>query len=240
MKKFKSLLFLVILTLSNQTFSQGCIDSSLVNPEIFCAEIYDPVCGCDQVTYANACSATNYFGVSSYTPGECGSNSSCDASFLSYADSTCGFFFEASGASSYEWYFGDGNPGSTGQSVSYTYSEEGTYTVCIYAYDGQEELCDTICQEVYALGCGSAAIDRAVANPILIVYPNPSINGVFSIDYDGEIGNIQLLDLAGRVVAAKINKEQKIIDASFTGPGKYFLKIQLADLLLYEQVMVLK
>jgi hypothetical protein len=29
------------------------------------------VCGCDSVTYQNSCIAINYYGVSSYQPGEC-------------------------------------------------------------------------------------------------------------------------------------------------------------------------
>ena len=35
-----------------------------------CIEIYQPVCGCNDVTYANSCKA-ECMGIMDYTPGEC-------------------------------------------------------------------------------------------------------------------------------------------------------------------------
>ncbi|MFM7007622.1 MAG: T9SS type A sorting domain-containing protein [Flavobacteriales bacterium] len=49
----------------------SCIDSSLLDPLICCASIYEPVCGCDSITYSNSCVATFYYGISSYYLGEC-------------------------------------------------------------------------------------------------------------------------------------------------------------------------
>jgi hypothetical protein len=49
----------------------GCIDSNIINLQVLCPGIYEPVCGCDSVTYENSCIASNYFGVSSFYLGEC-------------------------------------------------------------------------------------------------------------------------------------------------------------------------
>ena len=47
-----------------------CIDPILVNDSIVCLAVYDPVCGCDGVTYSNSCYADGS-GVTSYVAGEC-------------------------------------------------------------------------------------------------------------------------------------------------------------------------
>ena len=48
----------------------GCIDESQITDDSICTEEYQPVCGCNQVTYGNDCYAENN-GVTEWTEGEC-------------------------------------------------------------------------------------------------------------------------------------------------------------------------
>ena len=72
----RRLLFLILVLViscskDKENDDENCIDESLIDNTSACIEIYDPVCGCNGITYPNSCYAITFNGVISFTKGAC-------------------------------------------------------------------------------------------------------------------------------------------------------------------------
>ena len=71
-KLLSLIVFIIFLSCSANDDPQNfCIGKSRIEEISVCIELYEPVCGCNGVTYPNSCYALNFNGVISFTEGEC-------------------------------------------------------------------------------------------------------------------------------------------------------------------------
>jgi hypothetical protein len=118
--------------------------------------------------------------------------------------------------------------GATSQ--SYTASANGQYAVIV-----TENGCtDTsTCVTINTIG-----IDELHVNSITF-YPNPTLDGMISIQTDLSIKSIEMRDMLGRLVEAKTELEAKTIDASMLNPGTYVIRVQtMQDELLQGTIVI--
>ena len=171
-----------------------CPDTSLITLITSCGSVYNPVCGCNGVTYNNPCEAFYHHGVTSWTPGACQVPPSlCQANYFYWLDTT-GYtaYFEFSGGAnsggytspgniSLLWNFGDGTT-DTGQFPIHIYSDTSVHAwqVCLTVTDSVDSCTGTFCDSVrvghYVYGCNAGFGYTVDNNGVVTVYPD-SLNG---------------------------------------------------------------
>ncbi len=63
--------------------SVDCVDESLIDPNAAITFLFEPVCGCDGISYGNPGGAETQGGVTNYTSGDCSGNEVIDATIYS-------------------------------------------------------------------------------------------------------------------------------------------------------------
>jgi len=106
-------------------------------------------------------------------------------------------------------------PGATDQ--IYVAQVNGSYAVIITEGDCPPEM--SFCYTINKVSLE----DLVSAN--LVVYPNPSTNGLFTIKYEGNIDRVEVIDLVGRIITVPMAYDNKYVDASELASGKYMLRI---------------
>ena len=118
---------------------------------------------------------------------------------------------------SYQWIdcsTGNNVPGAIG--ATFTPSSNGSYAVII----NDNGCIDTSsCQTVSSVGIEDITFED------LVVYPNPSMTGIFKIKYSGEIKQVEMFDMLGRVIMLPVDLDEKVIDGTELASGKYMLRL---------------
>ena len=135
---------------------------------------------------------------------------------------------------SYQWIdCNNGNaPVGSGTSQNYIATANGSYAVII----NENGCIDTSA----CVTIGSVGIDDIVKENFNI-YPNPVVDGIFTVSFEGEIKNIELQDLQGRIINVLHSTSTGQVNVGDLARGKYFVRVTTAtDQVLVKSIIIMQ
>jgi PKD repeat protein len=198
-------------------------------------------------TYA----APGTYTVCLFISGICGGDMICEQITVSCAPPEAGFTFTNTGLSfsftdttsgnlfAWAWSFGDGS-GSTQQNPVHTYSQPGTYTVCLTVVSncGSDSSCKLIQLPLTPIDPEADPFD-------IRVLPNPAFDQAFlelSLEY-AELVEISILDMTGRSVLPLLKEwkgpgRHRIGLPSRLAPGVYLVRVGVGNARFVRKLIV--
>lgn len=141
----------------------------------------------------------------------------------------------ANNADQYQWVDCDNGfapiAGANGQ--SFTPTANGNYAVITSIADCNDT---SGCENIAVVGLGDVVAEITE----LIVYPNPSMDGIFKIKYSGQITQIDVIDMLGRIISLPVNIEEKVVDGSELARGKYMIRVYTDLGIVTKEVVIVK
>ncbi len=131
----------------------------------------------------------------------------------------------------YQWVacpFNEPIPGATGQ--TYQATVNGSYAVVVT--EGDCPPATSFCYTIDHVG-----LEDMFAYE-LVVFPNPSTNGIFNISYEGQIEKIEVIDMIGRYITVPTNNDNKYVDASELATGKYMLRVYTENSVIGKEIII--
>ncbi|NVK65399.1 MAG: HYR domain-containing protein, partial [Flavobacteriales bacterium] len=137
-----------------------------------------------------------------------------------------------SSGGSYAWVNCDFNttiPGETSQ--SFTPAANGTYSVIVTLGNCTDT---SACITVNSVGLKDLSIEQ------LAVYPNPSLDGFFAVNYEGTIEAIDVVDMLGRTIVLPTDVSTGVVDGSELAQGRYMVRVTTDETILTTEIVITK
>lgn len=147
----------------------------------------------------------------------------------------------SSNATTYAWDFGDGSGTSPLENPTYTYTANGTYSVCLTASNATSS--DETCKDVNVTNIGGA-IEDAVLDAALNIFPTPASNVINITLNSTSFDNIsvEFFNLLGEVAMAPVylNGTSATVDVSNLAEGNYIVKLNSDKGVAVRQITIVK
>jgi hypothetical protein len=203
-----------------------CLSPAWIDTLFPCIEIYDPVCGCDEVTYDNECFALTH-GITSWAKGECCVNPECRAYFkLTLLPNRTVLLVDSSfNAESWHLTFGDGNEyGGAFDSLYYTYDAPGIYQICLEISNFAGTCTSKFCAVADFSDIAVSDLNKQIE---AVVVPNPARDRVTVRLNGATASRAVLFDIFGKTMLDKnvVAPEFELSLTEFPA-GIYFLNLE--------------
>lgn len=132
----------------------------------------------------------------------------------------------------YQWIdcnTGQAIPGETNQTYSPTIT--GDYAV---------EISNQTCVDTSACSNIDFTGISELNNNSINIFPNPTNDGVFSVEIEGSIDQIIVSDALGRIISLPVDLMTGSVDGSSLANGKYTVRVITSDMIYTKEIVVIK